>query len=344
MMGGGRAGPSGGGGGEAAAPSAPRALERQQGELLARFNAAAAAVADRLAGNPGEVRALYARLPQGLSHRQQLRGGWISQAALRPELVRYSDCFPQDSHLAPMGPGAGFLNASLVELPGPGKFIAAAGPMAPEWHGPDTRPAFWSAAWVNSVPVIVALAVPQPGFQGCAEYAATATHGPLALERVAEEVVAGGAAVERKLRLTDGDGSSRELTQLEFSKWPNYGVPGAASSVAALAHRVLALQQEAEVAVAGGGQQRAGPMLVHCAGGVGRTGSFVTLLSVWQDRAAIVAASGPPAEAAAAEAAVIDAVCGRIALLREQRHPYSVESDAQLGLIFSALSEMARDG
>lgn len=57
-----------------------------------------------------------------------------------------------------------------------------------------------------------------------------------------------------------------------------------------------------------------GPLLVHCAGGVGRTGSFVTLLSVWQDRAAIAAA----AASGGGEQAVIDAVCGRVALLRVQ--------------------------
>ena len=42
--------------------------------------------------------------------------------------------------------------------------------MAPEWHGPDTRGDFWECVWHNRVSVVVALAQPARGFQGCAQY------------------------------------------------------------------------------------------------------------------------------------------------------------------------------
>ena len=284
--------------------------------------------------NPTELEVFYHSLPTGPRHAEQLQLGTVSVAASHPELVRYCDCYPQDSHLCPTSSGAGFLNASLVELSKRRKsrYIAAAGPMAPEWYGTDTRAAFWSAVWANHVRVIVALAVPQKGVQGCAEYTNAREYRSVGL-RVEPIIERDGISLstrERIMRLTHAEsGCQRNITQVEFQQWPNYGVPNAASMVAQLALRVEHLQRQDEVDAGAGGESSA-PLLVHCAGGVGRTGTFLTLLSLWEDREELISPD-----------ALFRAVVERVAALRRQRHPYCVESAAQFGLIFSALREMA---
>ena len=105
---------------------------------------------------------LFAALRSEDTHDTLLASGRCTVAAAQPELNRYSDCWPLDAHLCDTS-GAGYLNASLIAFDAAGglpTYIAAAGPMAPEWHGPDTRMAFWSAVLHHRVRVLVALARP----------------------------------------------------------------------------------------------------------------------------------------------------------------------------------------
>jgi len=279
---------------------------------------AVAAAAAQLS-NPHAQHAFYASLTTRPRHDEQLASGAISRAAEDPSLNRYSDCFPSNSHLAPTARGE-YLNASLVLLrraaAAPG-VVVAAGPMAPEWHGPDTRAAFWGAVWANRVSLIVALAPPAAGFQGCAAYAVDGEFGDVSVELV-EDVASvaaglGGSAVERRLRLRKrGEREPRAVTQLEFRTWPNYGVDARGpASVAALASRV------GELLPANGSG-----LLVHCAGGVGRSGAFATLASLWLDQAVL---RGDSVFSGGAEGVLLE-VRQRIELFREQRHPYGVES------------------
>ena len=281
--------------------------------------------------------ALFSAINAGQpSHDELLADGRCSVAAAHPPLNRYSDCWPLDTHLADTG-GAGYLNATLVRPHAAAPpYIMAAGPMAPEYHGPDTRPAFWSAVWHHGVRVIVALAVPAGGFQGCADYATTATHGDITVECInVFDSFGGGHAFERKVRLTRGD-ETRECTQIEYQKWPNYGVPPssgsnplalteatAGASVAKLIERVDLLRS----AMAAPSEP---PLLVHCAGGVGRTGAFVTAHSLCCE------------ERQSGVASTASAVATRVRELRAARHPYVVETAAQLRLVVDTLAELRR--
>eukprot|EP00038_Savillea_parva_P004828 m.142647 g.142647 ORF g.142647 m.142647 type:complete len:168 (+) comp11590_c3_seq1:1493-1996(+) len=79
--------------------------------------------------------------------------------------------------------------------------IVSAGPMAPAWHGPDTRPTWWEAVWFNRVNTIVALCPPARGLQGCAAYAITGQYGHVYVTVEAETPVLKGLALERRIRL-----------------------------------------------------------------------------------------------------------------------------------------------
>ena len=282
---------------------------------------------------------LFAALRSEDTHDTLLASGRCTVAAAQPELNRYSDCWPLDAHLCDTS-GAGYLNASLIAFDAAGglpTYIAAAGPMAPEWHGPDTRMAFWSAVLHHRVRVLVALARPEHGFQGCADYCAHGSiFGDISVDVVDESPSLNGAAVEQSLQLRRRSGNGRgdeqhALTRLLFVDWPNYGVPSAAGSVAALVKRIDVLRRLHAPAADTREPSREPPILVHCAGGVGRTGSLITAHSAW---CTLVADVSP-------RASLVELVCARVRALREQRHPYCVESAAQLKLVLDALDELS---
>lgn len=292
---------------------------------------------------PISATSFFESILPGPSHYMLLKTGKVSRASERSDLNRYSDCYPLDSHLTAT-PSGQYLNASTVNLRtdvAASRVIVAAGPMAPEWYGPDTRPAFWEAVWHNRVRVVLALATPQPGCQGCASYAETGKFGNVTVNVLAEVPADGLRAVERTLSLTWGS-ESRTITQIEFVAWPNYGVPGAAASVACLTSRVCELLDNAALEVGPAAAEEvehtvdpaeAVPLLVHCAGGVGRSGTFATLLSLWQDREVVTLSRSDD---------VLTAVRDRVTAFRQQRHPYGVETPQQLVLIVTALDELCR--
>jgi len=271
----------------------------------------------------------FSSIDSGPTHEELAASGAISRALEHPSLNRYCDCFPLDAHLARSVTGR-YINASLVQLRQSAavpRTIVAAGPMAPKFYGPDTRGDFWGAVWAHQVQVIVALATPEKGVQGCAEYAYDGQYDDIQVRLLHEKPVAYWG-VERTLELNLGS-TVREVTQLEFSAWPNYGVPGAASSVAALATRVCQLVTEAPAqGEPADVESEAAPLLIHCAGGVGRSGSFATLLSLWMDRDDLHLVTG---------ADVFATVQSRVEAFRRQRHPYGVETPEQLGMIIDVL-------
>jgi len=65
----------------------------------------------------------------------------------------------------------------------------------------------------------------------------------------------------------------REITQLQYSSWPDFGAP------AHPAH-LLGLVEQCDAVVRVSSAGPAGPILVHCSAGCGRTGTFCTVDSV----------------------------------------------------------------
>ena len=72
------------------------------------------------------------------------------------------------------------------------------------------------------------------------------------------------------------------------------------------------------------------PVWVHCSGGVGRTGVFLTALSVFRTICPTVPLGSAVQFVPMADAdAFADAVAAAAASLREQRHPWMVEGEEQ---------------
>lgn len=62
----------------------------------------------------------------------------------------------------------------------------------------------------------------------------------------------------------DGYSDSREVKQLQFTAWPDHGVPDHPAPFLQFLRRVRSLNPP-----------EAGPIIVHCSAGVGRTGKIV---------------------------------------------------------------------
>jgi len=68
-----------------------------------------------------------------------------------------------------------------------------------------------------------------------------------------------------------GSKEERIVKQFHYTTWPDFGVPEHPTPVLRFTRRVLASDQ-----------QEAGPIVVHCSAGVGRSGTFITLHSQLQ--------------------------------------------------------------
>ncbi|KAK3738405.1 hypothetical protein RRG08_037042 [Elysia crispata] len=74
----------------------------------------------------------------------------------------------------------------------------------------------------------------------------------------------------RRLKLSKSGSSEREVIQFHFTTWPDKSVPESPWGLVDLYHRVMA-------------DPGAGPLLVHCSAGVGRTGTFIALCILLQE-------------------------------------------------------------
>ncbi|XP_040119703.1 receptor-type tyrosine-protein phosphatase V-like [Oryx dammah] len=164
-------------------------------------------------------------------------------------------------------PHSDYINASFI--PGythPQEFIATQGPLK------KTLADFWRLVWEQRVRVIAMLTVGmENGRVLCEHYwpasSSPVTHGPVTVCLLAEQRQDEWTTREFQLHHA-AQQRPRRVKQLQFTAWPDHSVPEAPSSLLAF----VELVREQARAAAG-----AGPLLVHCSAGVGRSGTFVAL-------------------------------------------------------------------
>ena len=69
---------------------------------------------------------------------------------------------------------------------------------------------------------------------------------------------------------------SRHITHMQYTSWPDYGVPGSAAAFLDFLFRVRSCQADAtrRLGNAWTGHPNGPPIVVHCSAGIGRTGQF----------------------------------------------------------------------
>lgn len=194
------------------------------------------------------------------------------------ERNRYSNIIPFDYNRIKLKGGVcDYINASMIEAPFdiPRKYIATQGPLQ------NTIGDFWRMVVEQNTKVIVCLSPEmENNREKCARYWPV---GPeekeidnrsIVVQNLEPEQTSHDAdCIVRKIKVTitdqpSGSATSTTVTQLQFLGWADFSVPQSTHEVIALSRLADQLQPS-----------DAGPMVVHCSAGCGRTGTFCVVNS-----------------------------------------------------------------
>uniref|UniRef100_A0A669BDH7 Receptor-type tyrosine-protein phosphatase n=1 Tax=Oreochromis niloticus TaxID=8128 RepID=A0A669BDH7_ORENI len=170
-----------------------------------------------------------------------------------------------DGHLC-----SDYINASYIDgYKEKNKFIAAQGPK------PETVADFWRMIWEQKTATIVMLTnLKERKEEKCYQYWPEKGCWMYGNIRVAlEDVIVLVDYTIRKFCVqyqgSDGPRAPRLVTQLHFTSWPDFGVPFSPIGMLKFLKKVKAVNPS-----------YAGPIVVHCSAGVGRTGTFIVIDSM----------------------------------------------------------------
>uniref|UniRef100_A0AAX7UIW9 Receptor-type tyrosine-protein phosphatase alpha n=1 Tax=Astatotilapia calliptera TaxID=8154 RepID=A0AAX7UIW9_ASTCA len=182
------------------------------------------------------------------------------------EKNRYVNILPYDHsrvHLSSLEgvPDSDFINASFINgYQEKNKFIAAQGPKE------ETVNDFWRMIWEqNTVTIVMVTNLKERKECKCAQYwpdQGCWTYGNIRVS-VEDTMVLVDYTI-RKFCIQQKP--QRLITQFHFTSWPDFGVPFTPIGMLKFLKKVKACNP-----------QYAGPIVVHCSAGVGRTGTFIVI-------------------------------------------------------------------
>jgi len=280
-------------------------------------------------------------------HNAMVTRGLCKAAEENVERNRYSNLYPYDEKRVVLQSTAtdetDYINASWIDVAGVDiKFILTMAPLHPASFSSSRRtdfsssssvstcPEFWRMVQQTSASRILMICKLEAGYAGCSQYfpdsaASPHTHGAytITLESAAGDQK-NQAIIENRFRLA-WEGEERMIEHLQFPFWPNYGVVQNLSDLADFVKKVHELVKESSE-----------PLIVHCSGGIGRSGTFTTILSAYT----LIRDFLQTGDEGKLETILVD---GAISLqkivtsLREQRHPWMVEGEHQYLLAYSTV-------
>nr|XP_055059723.1 receptor-type tyrosine-protein phosphatase mu-like isoform X2 [Misgurnus anguillicaudatus] len=156
-----------------------------------------------------------------------------------------------------------YINANYVDgYHRPNHYIATQGPMQ------ETVVDFWRMVWQeNTATIVMVTNLVEVGRVKCCKYWPDDTEiyrdvkVTLIETQLLSEYVIRTFAVEKR-----GAHEIREISQFHFTGWPDHGVPYHATGLLGFVRRVKAKSPT-----------NAGPIVVHCSAGAGRTGCFIVI-------------------------------------------------------------------
>ncbi|XP_028982815.1 receptor-type tyrosine-protein phosphatase epsilon-like isoform X2 [Betta splendens] len=232
------------------------------------------------------------------------------------EKNRYPNILPYDHSRVVLShvdghPCSDYINASYIDgFKEKNKFIAAQGPKL------ETVADFWRMIWEQKTATIVMLTnLKERKEDKCYQYWPEKGCWMYGNVRVAMEDFT--VLVDYTIRKfcvqygADGPRAPRLVTQLHFTSWPDFGVPFTPIGMLKFLKKVKAVNPS-----------YAGPIVVHCSAGVGRTGTFIVIDSMidmmhMEQRADVF---------------------GFVSRIREQRCQL-IQTDMQYSFIYQALLE-----
>ncbi|XP_050351058.1 tyrosine-protein phosphatase non-receptor type 4 [Nymphalis io] len=201
---------------------------------------------------------------------------------------RYRDIAPYDSTrvILKNGPTGDYINASYINMDIPNSdlvltYIATQGPL------PSTVGDFWQMVWESESSLVVMLTVlAERGRAKCHQYWPKVGTTPLkatnTLTVLTNSEQNHGHYIRRDMTIKSSCGASRSVCQLQYTSWPDHGVPDDAAAFVAFTTLCSQLRNRTHVIPTvveeiNGEIERVldPPMIVHCSAGVGRTGALI---------------------------------------------------------------------
>ncbi|XP_044045773.1 protein tyrosine phosphatase receptor type Db isoform X15 [Siniperca chuatsi] len=211
-------------------------------------------------------------------------------------------------------PGSDYINANYIDgYRRQNAYIATQGSL------PETFGEFWRMVWEqHTANIIMMTKLEEKSRVKCDQYwptRGTETYGLIQVTLL-DTVELATYSVRTFALYKSGSNEKREVRHFQFTAWPDHGVPEHPTPFLAFLRRVKACNPP-----------DAGPMVVHCSAGVGRTGCFIVIDAM--------------AERIKHEK-TID-IYGHVTLMRSQRN-YMVQTEDQYIFIHDALLEAVTCG
>nr|KAF6497303.1 protein tyrosine phosphatase receptor type B [Rousettus aegyptiacus] len=191
---------------------------------------------------------------------------------------RYNNILPYDAARVKLSnvdddPCSDYINASYI--PGNNfrrEYIATQGPL------PGTKDDFWKMAWEQNVHNIVMVTqCVEKGRVKCDHYwpadQDSLYYGDLILQMLSESVLPEWTIREFRICSEEQLDTHKLIRQFHYTVWPDHGVPETTQSLIQFVRTVRDYINRTP---------GAGPTVVHCSAGVGRTGTFIALDRILQ--------------------------------------------------------------
>ncbi|XP_045067881.1 receptor-type tyrosine-protein phosphatase delta-like isoform X30 [Coregonus clupeaformis] len=206
-------------------------------------------------------------------------------------------------------PGSDYINSNYIDgYRKQNAYIATQGSL------PETFGDFWRMIWEQrSANIVMMTKLEERSRVKCDQYwptRGTETYGLIQVTLL-DTVELATYCVRTFALYKNGSSEKREVRQFQFTAWPDHGVPEHPTPFLAFLRRVKACNPP-----------DAGPMVVHCSAGVGRTGCFIVIDAMMER---------------IKHEKTVD-IYGHVTLMRAQRN-YMVQTEDQYVFIHDALQE-----
>ncbi|XP_069482053.1 receptor-type tyrosine-protein phosphatase delta isoform X18 [Ambystoma mexicanum] len=211
-------------------------------------------------------------------------------------------------------PGSDYVNSNYIDgYRKQNAYVATQGPL------PETFGDFWRMIWEQrGATVVMMTKLEERSRVKCDQYwpsRGTETYGLIQVTLL-DTVELATYCVRTFALYKNGSSEKREVRQFQFTAWPDHGVPEHPTPFLAFLRRVKTCNPS-----------DAGPMVVHCSAGVGRTGCFIVIDAMLER---------------IKHEKTVD-IYGHVTLMRAQRN-YMVQTEDQYIFIHDALMEAVTCG